>query len=306
MSLVDYFKENFPKLRESRNQLRFECPFCKHRGKTFAVYIETFSVHCFYAECLYHKSVMQFIMDFEGLTYSEAFLRLKEYQRSFILPQKEHRDLTLSEHEGKFMSLSEIKKPYPLSARNSLLYLTKRCVTLEQIEKYRLGYRLDVRGQVQIVFPIYDIENKLRAWIERTLTGIYRVYPLGINKGHLFFGLQIAKGYQTIVLCEGAFDVFAIGENALGILGKSLSDMQFAQLLALKPKRNFIIVLDGDANKEAFRIVFKLSKYREVKVLMLDSKVDPADVRKSIQSKIVKESKSIGDFYSEKIKITCN
>lgn len=73
----------------------------------------------------------------------------------------------------------------------------------------------------------------------------------GIMKSRILYNLDNAMQYDTVVLVEGVFDAWRVGDNAVAMFGKSLSPMQMLQLKTVYGLNGgCIIMLDANSPKE--------------------------------------------------------
>ena len=80
--------------------------------------------------------------------------------------------------------------------------------------------------------------------------------------------------FTHVVLCEGVTDVWRLGENAVAMYGKALSDKQLLKLM--KRFKNIFIALDPDAQDKVEQIYQKIRPYRNAYKVFLKDK-DPGE-----------------------------
>lgn len=126
--------------------------------------------------------------------------------------------------------------------------------TDEAIKAWRLGWDFSwmFAGTVREApcYPMRDIEGTVLGVVHRSLAqdGPKYVYPYGVEKSELLFGLHVGDYQPSVVLVEGAMDVVACWEagiSAYGLYGSSLSVAQLT-LLSRAVSRRVVLALDND------------------------------------------------------------
>ncbi len=158
------------------------------------------------------------------------------------------------------------------------------------------GTGLAARLAYRIVIPI-TLRGKIVSWTTRGLTNDNPRYISAapeeeeINHKTLLFGEDYAR--HTIIICEGPFDVFAIGPGAVATLGIAYSR---AQLLAMTRYLRRIVCFDADfkAQQRARNLCDELMCFPgETWNIHLDSK-DPGEATQREIQKIRRHF--LGDY----------
>jgi len=100
----------------------------------------------------------------------------------------------------------------------------------------------------------------------------------GFPKGRVFFNWDVAIQHDILVVCEGVFDVFAVGGCGIAALGKSLHDQQI-QLLKNSGK-HVVLLLDEDAAEEAMKLRAELITSVPVTLVTLPDGQDAGDMER--------------------------
>lgn len=98
---------------------------------------------------------------------------------------------------------------------------------------------------------------------------IKHIHPKGSNLGQLLFNYNRVREYETLIICEGPFDLFRIWsrgfKNVVATFGKCVSSAQKELLLCLKPTlKNIIIMFDGEGWKKGEELKRDLSIFFNV------------------------------------------
>jgi DNA primase len=91
----------------------------------------------------------------------------------------------------------------------------------------------------------------------------------GFPKGEVVYNWDVAVQTPYLIIVEGVFDAMAIGPSGIATLGKGVTDRQIDNIISfcvLKPDIHVIIMLDDDAQEEAFQLQMKLHYFVTNKV----------------------------------------
>lgn len=156
-------------------------------------------------------------------------------------------------------------------------YLKQRGVTDDIIEKYRIGFTTIGDYANRIIIPSYNLNYELDFFVGRAFMPWVKPKYLNpkIEKTLIHFNESTIKWDSTIYIVEGPFDAIVV-PNSIPILGKVMSEKLFYDL-QYKATGNIIILLDGDAYKDAKRLYKKLNVlnlYNRVRIIRLTEDLD--------------------------------
>jgi len=150
------------KLIRSGRDTKGCCPFHKEKTPSFHVYDDHY--HCF--GCGAHGSVIDFVMETEGLEFREAIQRLAG-EAGLAMPeetpedrQRRARNKTLIEVVEMAAAFFEKCLRMP-EGRPALDYLRGRGLTDETIRRFRLGFSPDGRGKLKAMLAAEGVEEGL-------------------------------------------------------------------------------------------------------------------------------------------------
>lgn len=162
-----------------------------------------------------------------------------------------------------------------------------RSISASTIKKYRAFTSVEPEYAGRIVFPIYDITGKIRAFIGRatdsTITPKYRIHPRGV-KLPLFPGdFGVIQG--SVILVEGIFDCLNLIDkglsNVICIFGTNNFDSYKMSLLKVVGVTTVYTMFDGDeAGEKATERVMDLGEKvgLTVKRIPIGKGTDPGDL----------------------------
>ncbi|KKM90229.1 hypothetical protein LCGC14_1240790 [marine sediment metagenome] len=128
-----------------------------------------------------------------------------------------------------------------------------RILSCHTIGKYRL----------RLIIPIF-INDVLVNFIARDVTGLAeKKYLMAPNDEALLPGemvlYNIDRAVRSVAIVEGVFDVWRIGDGAVGLLGTELSEEKL-RLLPEKGVERAFIIYDEDAHNRGIEVASKVSK----------------------------------------------
>jgi len=280
----------------------FYCPVCKHHNPKLIVNIRSGQYNCWTCHPpTKGKTPVSLFKKIDAPT--ERVIEMKSYFKNdntkidSVKPNK----VTLPE---EFISLSNPDKS--LECRHALAYLKKRKITLQDIQKYNIGYCKTGRYRNRIIVPSYDKDGNINYFIARSFEPdpVRKYDAPSCNKTELI-GLEYFVNWSIpVILCEGIFDAIAIKRNAVPLFGKTIPQSLMLKLVESEVKTVYL-ALDKDALKEALTYSQNLLNLgKEVYLIELEGK-DPSDLGFDNMTKLLHHAKplSFGDLLLKKIQL---
>lgn len=224
------------------------CPFHHEKTPSFSVTNTKGLYYCF--GCSAHGDVFEFVSQTEGLSFKDAVTRLASVA-GVELPK----DLNIAKEGNKlFLALDLATNWFLEKNQEAVNYLTQRNVSLEMINKFKIGYApsfglkehlnsLGIEDRVlaevglvnknfrdyfydRVIFPICNISGKTIAFGGRTLSSEQQPKYLNSPESQIFkkkenlyglnFALSEVSRKQNVFVVEGYLDVIAL--NQAGII----------------------------------------------------------------------------------------
>ena len=275
MSLEGYLRHHFPELKISGKFRYFGCIYC---GKDWKLWVNIVDerpwFYCF--RCQRSGDQLTFVSDHLGVTRAEALEKIKsksydhETVESVALRKLrpppgaiEYKPISILPREYQPIRITAIARD-PIEEL-AYRYLTKqRKVHSTQIALHRIGYALAGRYDGCVILPVTRageiVYFTARAFSHNRFRYLNpKREEVTAGKSEVLFNYDQAVHYEEAELCEGYFDALAIGQHAMAMFGKTLSDAQAAMLLTAKPKpRRIGVRLDEDARYDCYRTVEQL------------------------------------------------
>lgn len=274
------------------------CPACGKTGGKFGIYIGTetktkqpFMSHCF--KCGHTTKTLDRLLDLLG----RPDLKIEEKASYAPLEIPDFFKIDDTEIDDE---LSEIEMPagWERTFRNS--YLKKRGFTVDDFMYFPVGTTrgLNFKFDDYVVFPIIDEGRTVgyvsrHTWgkaaidqhnIEARRKGKYEIRRYNNSTDNDFVKLLynydavIEDETDTVVLCEGVFDVIALTRKLdlydnhrivpVCTFGKKISSAQMYKLQA-KGVKTIVIGYDADAREAIVKAADNLSEYFDVYIAML-------------------------------------
>lgn len=286
--LTDYLSSVQTLTRVSSNEYKTDCPFCSDTRNRFYINSVNDVCHCF--NCGYKGNYITVVAEYEGISRGEVSKKLRNH-----VSIKDTDSLLASVAPAPVVKkTSYIESLYeqflPLVPGSPFVkYLAGRGVPLHVAKHYKMreGKLLTKQEDYtnRVILPTFE-NNKCVYLQGRDITGTsflkiknpMKTTDQDVGKSECVFNLDRVKEYAPIIICEGPFDAINVGEQAVAIGGKSISNTQFSKVLQKRPSE-VLVLLDPDAVKEAMDLTFRFSGYLPSYIIFIQSK-DPGEASK--------------------------
>lgn len=210
-------------------------------------------------------------------SWSSTTASTKQFKSDYIsLPQ-----------ESKFI----LDEPMSIMQKSAIGYLVGRGFDTIDFLRYNVhyGYAGDYFGY--IIFPSYNKFFKLNYYTARSFTGSSVKHILPELPKNIIFNEHLINWNEPIILCEGVPDAVAIGDNAIPILGNSISQALFDKITIVGAV--VYIALDNDMYEVLISTIKKLLKNNiTIYYVKLDIK-DPSLIGKEGMKEFIKNAELI-------------
>jgi DNA primase len=264
-----------------------ECPKCYKKKLSLCAEGDKKGVwHCY--RCSASGNLFDLMAEIEGIDPKAAFKKVVKNQNFSSAKRLDVYIKGLDEKTSTIPANDEVEMPSGFSPLLTVkdsnvgrVYAAKRGITEADMRDFDIRYDyVDKR----IVFPVY-FGGKLVGWQGRdasgrsdtdkkhpkALTGPSSRDGKGFKKSWVFYGWDRVKNASFVTIVEGPIDAIKGKEvNAIAILGKSMSEVQFKILIGLKKAKTVFIALDPDAKQEKMELAQKLRPFfKEVRIVDL-------------------------------------
>ncbi len=261
-------------------QFRILCPYHNDHTPSLEVHPNTGGYHCW--SCGEIGDFSKLIEDLHMILDVESFFDGTEVE-------KERAKLLNPAVLTKFVSIYRSKL-----AVTYLLDRNIQCFKKFNLRYCPINYRLK-KWCGRIIMPIYDFEGKFLSISGRTIyNSPLKLYRFPGIKTNTFFGAQLIKQFDKLVIVEGELDAIYLqqfGIPAVATFGTGrfrFSKEQRAYLLKFK---EIGITMDNDdaGRKAGMAIVKDLRDYLNVHLILLPPLKDPNDLRESEVNDVYKD-----------------
>lgn len=273
----------------SKGQISFNCPVCdegRNKGNLEINYFK-YVYKCWSCSEINdtHGPLGKLIETYGNKKQRKMFDLIKPKEDEYYSPPKPKIKLP----EG-YTLFSESNPIYPVR-REAYNYLKSRGITDEIIEKYKIGFCDRGEHIGRIIVPSYNKDGELNYYISRSWNTTSKVKYKNpeAEKSIIIFNENLIDWNENIYLVEGVFDCFFL-KNSIPLLGKVISDYLFERIY-LESKGDIIIVLDGDAYKDAEKLYRQLNGgnlFGRVKLTKLPKDKDVCDLKGKIDEYYIK------------------
>lgn len=207
-------------------------------------------------------------------TFAEYRGILSDYKasRMYSLGRQPNDDELASDFKGDVeivppVGLKPLSEDDPM-AKDALDYVHARGIDRHIIERYNMGYIADDPAakyidRCRVYIPSYDRFDEMTYWVGRDYTGKkdkMKYRNPKADKKNVIFNEGMVNWYEPVTLVEGPFDHIAV-PNSIPLLGKTLdTDYLLYSTLIANAKSYVNVLLDDDAQKNAFKVYRLLEK----------------------------------------------
>jgi DNA primase len=253
---------------QQKDEYLFCCPFCHHHKKKLSINIISNKWKCWICDAKgarilsllkrmnLPRNIVQKFKDVLGETDLRRYAAV-EQQTTIQLPVE-------------YKPLWKVEKSYPYL--HAISYLKDRGIGAEEIFRYRMGYCESGTYAGRIIVPSYDRNNQLNYFTARSFyEGSMKYKNPPVSKNVVIFE-NLIDWNEPVILCEGMFDAIALRQNAIPLMGKTISKNLLLRLLAHSVE-HVIIFLDADARLDALKLEQLLKQYDiDVRLVLTEGK----------------------------------
>lgn len=299
-----YFDSRFGLTKSSLGWFIFACPYCAELQprKKMAVHPHHNCVKCWV--CGMKKSVPQFVMDWEDISYPSAMHLLQDFKASKVTFEIETNNNYSDVEVVLPVGFTPLMMGDGTLGKRARAVLESRGFDLMELDMAGFGYcnaqaedpKDDYMGY--IIIPFYSYGN-LVYFIARDFVGNYLRYKnpakskFGIGKADVWFNEDAFYIHDLVFCLEGALDAKTLGDNAVASCGWSWSKRQM-RIVIDSPCTHICLVPDAGGERgvpfyiKALEIAHSLIEYKQVKILDLNKFGEKADAN-SLGKEVIME-----------------
>lgn len=273
------------RLSRGSTNLDVWCPYCAFsdkQKKKLSIRLEDFAWHCWNCE---HKgrSLVALIKKFGNkdqlIDYKNRFAT--EHVKQYIDTDYVEKPKLKLPEDFTLLALANSSDP---DVKAVLRYVSGRGLTERDLWHYKIGISDEPRWRRRVLVPSFDDQGELNYFVGRALDKQRK--PKYDNpdtdKLSIVFNHINIDWTQRLVLCEGVFDMFKCGDNAIPLLGSSLNEQSLLFNTIISNSTPVVLALDADMfHKRVYPIAEKLVEYAiDVAILDVRPFADPGTMTK--------------------------
>jgi len=124
----------------------------------------------------------------------------------------------------------------------------------------KIGYCSSGEYGGRVIIPSFNLNGRVNYFVGRSYTGNWRKYLSPSVGRDIVFNELYVDWNEDLIIVEGVFDA-VVAENAIPILGSSLSVGSELFKKIVENDAATYIALDADAEKKAMALISQLLKY---------------------------------------------
>jgi DNA primase len=266
------------KLARNGKNIDVRCPICAPRDpskKKLAIRVDDDRNHCWTCGWRAHN-LAPLLRKYVGLE------KLAEYREKFM-PETERerarRCLIIDEEVPKKLELPKdfqllVRASNDPDARAVFRYVMDRGLTERDMWYFKLGVSNETRWQRRVIVPSFDASGHLNYFVARAVDR--KKKPKYDNpdfdKLPVIFNEINIDWTRRLVVCEGTFDMFKCGDNAVPLLGSDLNEESALFTSIIANGTPIALALDGDMwETKTLKAAKKLVDY-DIDVVIVDTR----------------------------------
>lgn len=265
------------KLARNCKNIDVRCPICAPKDPTkkkLAIRVDDDRNHCWTCGWRAH-TLAPLIKKFAGVEklseYRERFVpEIERNRRCFVIDVEESKRIELP----RDFRLLVTAGPADPDARAVWRYVLDRGLTERDLWYFKLGVSDEPRWRRRVIVPSFDGTGRLNYFVARAIdNGRKPKYDNpDFDKLPVIFNELNIDWTQRLVICEGVFDMFKCGDNAVPLLGSDLNEESALFNAILVNNTPVAVALDGDMwETKALKVAEKLVEYN-INVVMVDTR----------------------------------
>lgn len=220
------------------------CPYHNnHRTPSAEVNKYTGVFFCF--SCQETATLVDLVMHVTQRTYFESIRFIKNKEKNIDIESFVNKTLQEKPEYIAFdTNIIDRLNEQALSSSRAIEYFQSRKISLDSINKFKLGYS---EKQDMVIVPVHAPDGLCLGFVGRSINGkIFKNTP-GLPKSKTLFNIHRVKTSSNIYVVESSFDVIRLdqlGLSAVATLGANVSGKQIE--LLQKYFNNIYIIADND------------------------------------------------------------
>lgn len=297
-SKIRFIESVFGASKLSRDNLNIDvwCPICAPFDKSkkkLVIRTDDDRNHCWTCGWRAHtlSPLLKKFADREKIIeYRDNFAPIAQFANLSTISHELQQQLTLPQDFRLLVMTSSQPE-----SQDAIQYLKTRNISERDMWKFKLGISDEYRWRRRIIAPSFDSEGKLNYFIARALDTHRR--PKYDNpdydKTRIIFNELHINWSRRLTICEGIFDLFKCGDNAVPLMGSDLNEQSVLFNTIITNETSIALALDADMwNTKTLRMAKKLSEYKvDVKIVDTRPFVDPGNTTKTIFKEAYKLAK---------------
>jgi DNA primase len=267
------------KLARNGKNIDVRCPICApkdHTKKKLAIRVDDDRNHCW--TCGYRAHTLApLIRKYAGPE------KLAEYREKFMPETEQERLRRRYDIDAEELKRIELPKDFRLlvtapatdpDARAAFRYVIDRGLTERDMWYFKLGISDEPRWNRRVIVPSFDAAGRLNYFVARAIDKKRKPKydNPDFDKLPVIFNELNVDWTKQLVLCEGSFDMFKCGDNAVPLLGSDLNEESALFNAILVNGTPIALALDGDMwETKTLKAAKKLAEY-DIDVVLVDTR----------------------------------
>jgi DNA primase len=260
---VSLLKKILGKSYNKGEEYLFYCPKCDHHKRKLSINIQKNVFKCWVCDWS-GRDIYRIIRRYGDYNVKGDWRNLDQkieihnfHEKLFgvvdkIVPQK-------IDLPNEFISL--VNKNLPRTSILPLNYLESRGVFKDDVVRWKIGYCSSGEYGGRIVIPSFDCSGDVNYYVTRSYDHDWRKYLNPKVSKNIIFNHLYLDFDEDLIIVEGVFDAIKADNNAVPLLGSTLTENSMLFYEIIKNDTPVYLALDLDADKKTNKLIDLFLKY---------------------------------------------
>jgi DNA primase len=239
------------------NEHLFYCPKCDHHKRKLSVNLVKSVFKCWVCDWS-GRNIYRIIRQFGTIDQKYEWksldqqIEVEKFADKLFgeSPEDKQDKISLPNH---FISLAN--KELPNTSMYPVNYLKSRRIGKKDIIKWKIGYCPKGEYAGRVVIPSFDNDGDVNFFVTRSYDRNWRKYLNPQASKDIVFNHPYLDFDEDIVVVEGVFDAIKAGDNAVPLLGSTLTENSKLFMEIVKNDTPVYLALDPDADKKTNKLI---------------------------------------------------
>lgn len=282
---VEFFRRVFGGVEQgARDNIQVKCPYCVQdyqdgkrldppRSKKLAIATEKNDVwHCW--SCSRKGHIIKVLRSHASHDHYQEYIN-RFADDNMIRIHSENEEAEGGEYvapslPADFKMLAVHRKSS--YAKQAIRYLKERGATERDLWYFKFGISGEWPWENRVIMPSFDEQGSLNYYCGRAMEPqpVFKYWDSEFRKRHIIFNELNIDWTKELTITEGIFDLIKCNDNAVPLLGSTLSDESRLYEMIVTHQTPVLLALDADIRDTKLPWIIRIIRKAGIRVRVLD------------------------------------